>query len=147
MSYTKAQEIASWYQSPGPAGIGFAVFASSGNVTPELWENIRATERQAAEFPADKFPEYKDWAGDMKRLRELLEADGIKERPPFAAVGTATVLAGAYIPAHDETFDLAESIGEQLDEFRAHIAKERDAKQADAAVTELLKAFLAANGS
>ena len=143
MSYTKAQEIASWYQSPGPSGIGFAAFASSGTVTPELWENIRRTEREAAEGAVGS----EDWARDMAALRTLLEDDGIKERPPFAAVGTATVLAGKFIPAHDETFDLAESIGTQLDEFRAHIAKERDAKQADAAVTELLKAFREANGN
>lgn len=139
--FSKAQEIASWYQSPGPAGIGFAVFASSGKVTPELWENIRRTEREAAEGAVGS----DSWAKDMTKLRKLLKADGIKEREAFASVGTATVLAGAYIPAHDETFDLAESIGAQLDEFREYVAEARDAKQADAAVTELLTAFLNAN--
>lgn len=141
MSYTKAQEIASWYQSPGPAGIGFAVFASSGNVTPELWENIRRTEREAAEGAVGS----ESWAKDMAKLRKLLAADGIKEREAFAAVATATVFLGNTIPAHDETFDLAESIGSQLDAFREYVAEARDAQQADAAVTELLTAFLNAN--
>lgn len=60
----------------------------------------------------------------------------------FAAVGTATVLGGDYIPAHDQTFDLAESIGTQLDAFRAYVTEVRDAEQADNAVEELLAAFL-----
>lgn len=136
--FSKAQEIASWYQSPGSAGIGFARYASSGTVTPELWDNIRATEAEAAKGASHT----NGWASDMGKLRELLAADGITERVPFVAVATSTVLGGAYIPAHDETFDLAESIGTQLDAFRAYVAEVRDAQQADAAVTELLQAFL-----
>ena len=60
----------------------------------------------------------------------------------FVDIAGPTVLLGRTIPAHDETFDLAESIGKQLDEFRAYIAEVRDAGQADAAVAELLTAFL-----
>lgn len=59
----------------------------------------------------------------------------------FAAVGTATVLGGMYIPAHDETFDLAAAIGGQLEQFRAYIAEVRDPEQADNAVSELIAAF------
>lgn len=49
-----------------------------------------------------------------------------------------TVLAGRSIPAHDETMDLAESIGQQLDAFRSYIASVRSEEQADDAVKELL---------
>lgn len=59
------------------------------------------------------------------------------------AAATAVVM-GDYIPMHDETFDLAESIGTQLQEFREYIESVRDAEQADAAVTELLTALLEA---
>lgn len=61
----------------------------------------------------------------------------------FAEVATPTVLGGAFIPAHDMTFDLAESIGNLLDAFRAYVEQVRDAEQANNAVTELLRAFLA----
>lgn len=60
----------------------------------------------------------------------------------FAEVATPTVLGGAYIPAHDMTFDLAEEIGNLLDAFRSYVTEVRDAEQADNAVTELLTAFL-----
>jgi hypothetical protein len=59
----------------------------------------------------------------------------------FVSVAASTVLAGSFIPAHDQTFDIAESIGTQLDEFRAYVASARDADQADNAVAELLTAF------
>lgn len=60
----------------------------------------------------------------------------------FTTVATATVLGGDFIPAHDQTFDLAESIGAQLEQFREYVTEVRDAEQADNAVTELLAAFL-----
>jgi len=59
----------------------------------------------------------------------------------FVSVAATAVLAGSFIPAHDETFDLAESIGKQLDAFREYVASVRDAQQADDAVAELLAAF------
>lgn len=59
----------------------------------------------------------------------------------FVPVATTTVLAGSFIPAHDETFDLAESIGTRLDAFREYVASVRDAEQADNAVAELLAAL------
>lgn len=64
----------------------------------------------------------------------------------FSSVATNTVLAGAFIPAHDQTFDIAESIGTQLDEFRAYVASVRDEEQASNAVAELIAAFEAAAG-
>lgn len=60
----------------------------------------------------------------------------------FVPVATSTVLGGAYIPAHDQTFDIAEAIGRHLDAFRSYVAEVRDAEQADNAVQELLAAFL-----
>lgn len=71
--WPEARQIASMYHSPGPAGIGFAQYASTGTVTPELWSNIRGIEREASE------PYAEGWAEDMARLRELLAADGIEE--------------------------------------------------------------------
>lgn len=49
---------------------------------------------------------------------------------------------GRTIPAHDETLDLAESIGQKLDEFQHYIASVRSVGQADEAVKELLTALL-----
>jgi hypothetical protein len=60
----------------------------------------------------------------------------------FAKVATPTVLSGSFIPAHDMTFDIAESIGNLLDAFRSYVEQVRDAEQADNAVEELLAAFL-----
>lgn len=62
----------------------------------------------------------------------------------FKAVATSTVFAGMAIPAHDQTFDLAESIGAQLDTFREYVASVRNEAHADAAVKELLAAFMSA---
>jgi hypothetical protein len=59
----------------------------------------------------------------------------------FASVATATVLGGSYIPAHDQTIEIAEIIGRHLDAFREYVASVRDAEQADNAVIELLGAF------
>lgn len=61
----------------------------------------------------------------------------------FAKVATPTVLSGSFIPAHDMTFDIAESIGHQLDAFQSYVENVRDAEQAGNAVEELLAAFLA----
>jgi hypothetical protein len=66
------------YQSPGPAGIGFARYASSGAVTAELWENIRHTEDEAARRPED--PAVESWADDMELLRALLLTEGVTEK-------------------------------------------------------------------
>lgn len=62
---------------------------------------------------------------------------------PFTATAVTTVIMGDNIPAHDETLDLAESIGQKLDEFQHYIASVRDDAQASAAVKELLTALLA----
>jgi hypothetical protein len=77
--FTRAREIASWYHSPGPAGIGFAVFASRGIVTDELWENISRVEREAA---SDLEPdiETKMHQSDMRKIRAELTAMGYQ--PP-----------------------------------------------------------------
>lgn len=61
---------------------------------------------------------------------------------PFTATAVTTVIIGRTIPAHDETMDLAEAIGQKLDEFRAYVARERSEAQADEAVKELLTALL-----
>lgn len=62
---------------------------------------------------------------------------------PFTATAVTTVITGDYIPAHDETMDLAESIGQKLDAFREYVTSVRDAEQAGHAVKELLTALLA----
>jgi hypothetical protein len=61
---------------------------------------------------------------------------------PFTATAVTTVIMGDNIPAHDETLDLAETIGQKLDEFREYITSVRDAEQAHDAVKELLAALL-----
>lgn len=75
--FTKAQEIASWYQSPGPAGIGFAQYASTGTVTPELWDNIRVIEQEAEWKAGANYAD--EWASDMAKLRQMLTEDGHTE--------------------------------------------------------------------
>lgn len=72
--WPESRQLAAQYQSPGPNGIGFARYASSGTVTPELWENIRRCEAEADEDYAE------GWAGDMVHLRALLEAEGVTEK-------------------------------------------------------------------
>ena len=54
------------------------------------------------------------------------------------------VLAGNFIPAHDETFDLAEKIAKDLAAFRKYVAGVRDAAQADDALLELAEAIKSA---
>lgn len=63
----------------------------------------------------------------------------------FKTVATGTVFTGSFIPAHDETFDLAESIGTQLEAFQAYVASVRSDEQAKNAVKELLISLLAAH--
>jgi hypothetical protein len=60
----------------------------------------------------------------------------------FEEVAAPTVLGGAYIPAHDMTFDIAEAIGRFLDRFQKYVTEVRDAEQAADATEELLAAFL-----
>lgn len=60
----------------------------------------------------------------------------------FKETAARTTLMGDYIPSHDETHDLAESIGAQLDTFQAYVAEIRDPEQAEGAVSELLTALL-----
>jgi DNA-binding ferritin-like protein len=60
----------------------------------------------------------------------------------FEEVAAPTVLSGAFIPAHDMTFDIAEAIGRMLDRFQKYVTEARDAEQADNATEELLTAFL-----
>jgi hypothetical protein len=62
---------------------------------------------------------------------------------PYTATAVTTAILGAAIPAHDETLDLAEAIGQKLDAFRAYVASVRSEEQADEAVKELLTALLA----
>ncbi len=52
------------------------------------------------------------------------------------------VFTGNSIPAHDETFDLAEKIGLDLKAFHAYVASVRSPKQADEALVELAEAIL-----
>lgn len=74
--WTKAQELAAQYQSSGTTGIGFAQFASTGQATPELWDNIEWVEQEAR--AGDETTA--GWYEDMKRLRELLKAEGHEQR-------------------------------------------------------------------
>lgn len=62
---------------------------------------------------------------------------------PFTATAVTTVVMGDFIPAHDETLDLAEAIGQKLDEFHHYVARVRNEEQASDAVKELLTALLA----
>lgn len=63
---------------------------------------------------------------------------------PLCAEAVVIALMGDNIPAHDETLDLAEEIGRDLDKFQHYITDVRDADQAKAAVIELLEKLLVA---
>lgn len=73
--WPEARQLAAQYQSPGTTGIGFARYASTGTVTPELWENIATAESLAVSNRGK--PEVEGWAEDMKKLRRLLAGDGV----------------------------------------------------------------------
>jgi hypothetical protein len=73
--WPESRKIAAMYQSPGIAGIGFARYASSGAVTPELWENIKHAESLAESNPGK--PAVEHWAEDMAALRTALKAERI----------------------------------------------------------------------
>lgn len=75
-SFTPAQAIASMYHSPGPDGIGFARFASTHTVTPELWDNIASIEEAAKNAVAGT----EEWLEDMIALRKELAEEGITEQ-------------------------------------------------------------------
>ena len=64
------------------------------------------------------------------------------EKNQLKSMATGTVFGGMMIPAHDETFDLAEVIGQKLDAFREYVASVRDEEQAEMATAELLTALL-----
>lgn len=65
-------------------------------------------------------------------------------KPSIAPELATAVFIGAYIPMHDTTFEIAESIGGQLEAFYAYVAKVRDEEQAAAALAELGEAIAAA---
>lgn len=71
---TKGQEIASWYQSPGPSGHGFAVYASTGRVTGELWSNIDGVYLDCLKAPEN--PGNPEYRYDMDTLVEELAKMG-----------------------------------------------------------------------
>lgn len=72
--WPEARQIAANYQSPGTTGIGFAQFASTGAITPELWDNIRSCEAMAGELHTE------GWRDDMIKLRHLLQTEyGVTE--------------------------------------------------------------------
>ena len=75
--WPKSRLLAAQYQTPFHGGIGFAQYASSGTVTPELWENIRRIESDAEQNPGA--PEVEGWAEDMVTLRAALHEEGIPE--------------------------------------------------------------------
>lgn len=76
--WPESRQIAARYQSSGMTGIGFARYASTGTVTPELWDNIRVTE-SLAESNVGK-PMVEGWAEDMEALKDALESEGIAEK-------------------------------------------------------------------
>ena len=106
--WPEARQIASNYQSPGATGIGFAVFASTGEVTPELWSNIRYCETNANQEWAE------GWSEDMARLRDLLAEDGISETEDedenWKAADRAAVALQSY---HDEISVDGSSYGDE----------------------------------
>lgn len=112
--WPESRQLAAQYQSPGPAGIGFARYASSGAVTPELWENIRYTEAEADRRPED--PAVEHWADDMERLRELLQQEGaietrkVKLEVSFTEVIPRSIRLEAELPV-DDIEDLEDSYG------------------------------------
>jgi hypothetical protein len=69
MKWSEARLLAAQYQSSGSTGSGFATFASTGNVTTELWQNIHYCESASG-------PGTEEWAADMAKLRALLQEEG-----------------------------------------------------------------------
>lgn len=59
----------------------------------------------------------------------------------YHEIARGQVLIGAHIPAHDETFELAENIGKLLDKFYAYVSSSRSEEQAKKAVQELCNAL------
>lgn len=75
--WPKSRQLAAQYQTPFYGGLGFARYASTGTVTPELWSDIERIESDAEASP--DAPEVKGWAQDMKDLRAALHEEGIPE--------------------------------------------------------------------
>jgi hypothetical protein len=73
--WPRSRQLAAQYQSPFFNGIGFARYASSGFVTPDLWKNIERIESDAEQNPGA--PEVEHWAEDMVALRAALKEEGI----------------------------------------------------------------------
>lgn len=69
MKWSEARLLAAQYQSSGSTGIGFATFASTGNVTTDLWKNIHYCEAASGSGT-------EEWAADMAKLRTLLAEEG-----------------------------------------------------------------------
>lgn len=105
MQWSEARILASQYQSSGSTGKGFATFASTGNVTTELWKNIHYCE--TAEGPGTE-----EWAADMAKLRTLLQAEGyaltagneetLKQRAAKRALAALQAYQAAANPADPE---------------------------------------------
>ena len=63
------------------------------------------------------------------------------ETSPLTSALIGAVLTGSSIPAHDETFDLAEEVGNALTAFQAYVSEVRSPEQGKAALLELVAAL------
>lgn len=108
--WPKSRLIAAQYQSPFFDGIGFAQYASTGTVTPDLRKNITRIESDAAQNPGD--PAVEGWAADMVALRAALTEEGVTlpltedealKVLTVAAESWASELTEYIIPADEDT--------------------------------------------
>jgi hypothetical protein len=51
--WSEARKLAAQYQSPGWAGRGFAMFASTGKNSQQLWDDIHYHENASDDWVAD----------------------------------------------------------------------------------------------
>jgi hypothetical protein len=87
---------------------------------------------------------FADPTGDTDPVPDMRLKQGGEARNLGHAASEAVFIGGS-LPAHDQVFDLAVEVGESLESMRTYITGVRDAEQANAAVTELLEALLAAS--
>jgi len=111
-----AREIAAWWQSPGPAGLPFAAFASTGTLTADL---APAIERELSDLTgaAHLDPETREARTALRALRAYLDACPVTV---WRVTHTPTPTADPAIVASALTWPTTrEALHAHLDEYAA----------------------------
>ena len=106
-----AMEIAAWWQSPGPHGIGMAQFASTGTVTDALLDDIERESRAAADTRGSAY------VTALAALDAYVRACTV----PVWAVGSNTA---GYLPEGDVSVFL--DYADAVDYFRTEVEQAPD---------------------